>query len=73
MPLPVNQLSFAQEQEIVADPRLLFVTWLVVVNRATLEDIVRDYRFTEREVLNRWLRCIGVAPALSPTASEQPP
>ena len=54
--LPVNQLTFAQEQEIVADPRLLFVTWLVVVNRATLEDIVRDYRFTEREVLKHLIR-----------------
>jgi transcriptional regulator with XRE-family HTH domain len=53
---PSNQLTFAQEQEIVADPRLLFITWQVVVNRATLEDIVRDYRFTEREVLKYLIR-----------------
>lgn len=54
--VPVNQLSVAQEQEIVADPKLLFVTWLVVVNSATLEEIVRDYRFTEREVLGCLIR-----------------
>lgn len=54
--VPVNQLTFAQEQEIVADARLLFVTWLVVVNSATLEEIVRDYRFTEREVLGYLIR-----------------
>jgi AcrR family transcriptional regulator len=54
--VPVNQLTVAQEKDIVADPRLLFITWLVVVNRATLEDIVRDYRFTEREVLRYLIR-----------------
>lgn len=54
--VPVKQLTVAQEQEIVADPRLLFVTWLVVANGATLEEIVRDYRFTEREVLGYLIR-----------------
>jgi transcriptional regulator with XRE-family HTH domain len=54
--VPINQLTVAQEQEIVADQRLLFVTWLVVANSATLEDIVRDYRFTEREVLSCLIR-----------------
>src|SRR5690242_9921916 len=40
---PVRQLSVAQERQIVADPQLLLVTWRVL-NRATLQDIVRDYR-----------------------------
>jgi transcriptional regulator with XRE-family HTH domain len=45
-----NQLTLAQEQEIVADPKLFLIAWLVL-NRAPLEDIVRSYKFTEREVL----------------------
>jgi transcriptional regulator with XRE-family HTH domain len=45
-----DQLTLAQEQEIVADPRLFLIAWLVL-NRAPLEDIVRSYKFTEREVL----------------------
>jgi transcriptional regulator with XRE-family HTH domain len=45
-----NQLTLAQEQEIVADPKLFLIAWLLL-NRAPLEDIVRRYKFTEREVL----------------------
>jgi transcriptional regulator with XRE-family HTH domain len=45
-----NQLTLAQEQEIVSDPKLVLIAWLVI-NRAPLEDIVRSYNFTEREVL----------------------
>jgi transcriptional regulator with XRE-family HTH domain len=45
-----NQLTLAQEQEIVADPKLFLIAWLVL-NRAPLEDIVRYYKFSEREVL----------------------
>jgi transcriptional regulator with XRE-family HTH domain len=45
-----NQLTLSQEQEIVADPKLFLIAWLVL-NRAPLEDIVRSYKFTEREVL----------------------
>jgi transcriptional regulator with XRE-family HTH domain len=45
-----NQLTLAQEQEIVSDPKLFLIAWLVL-NRAPLEDIVRSYKFTEREVL----------------------
>lgn len=52
---PATQLTHAQEQQIVSDPRLLLVTWLVF-NRATLEDIVRDYSLTEREVLRQLIR-----------------
>lgn len=52
---PATQLTHAQEQQIVGDPRLLLVTWLVL-NRATLADIVRDYKLTEREVLRQLIR-----------------
>lgn len=52
---PTNQLTLSQEQEIVADPRLLFVTWLVL-NRMQFEDIVRQYHFTDRELLKYLIR-----------------
>jgi len=52
---PANQLTHAQEQDIVADPRLLFVTWLVV-NRVQFEDIVRQYHFTDRELLKYFIK-----------------
>jgi transcriptional regulator with XRE-family HTH domain len=48
-----NKLTLAQERMIVADPKLLLVTWLVV-NRTRFEEIIRDYDFTERE-LQRYL------------------
>ena len=50
-----NQLTLAQEQEIVSDPELFLMAWLVL-NRAPLEDIVRSYKFTEREVLRHFYR-----------------
>jgi transcriptional regulator with XRE-family HTH domain len=52
---PTNQLTLEQEREIVSDPKLLFITWLVT-NRMPLEEIVRSYRFTEREVLRYLIR-----------------
>jgi AcrR family transcriptional regulator len=52
---PTNQLTLTQEQEIVADPRLFFVTWLVL-NRTQFEEIVRMYRFTERELLQYFIK-----------------
>jgi transcriptional regulator with XRE-family HTH domain len=45
-----GRLTLAQEQEIVADPKLFLIAWLVL-NRLPLEDIVRSYAFTDREVL----------------------
>ena len=45
---PTRQLTLAQEGEIVSDPMLLFMTWLVLI-RTPFEEIVRDYRYTERE------------------------
>jgi transcriptional regulator with XRE-family HTH domain len=52
---PVNQLTLTQEQEIVADPRLFFVTWLVL-NRTHFDEIVRHYRFTDRELLQYFIK-----------------
>lgn len=52
---PSNQLTHAQESEIVADLRLLFMTWLVLI-RTPAEEIVKVYRFTEREVLKYLIR-----------------
>src|SRR5690349_15320775 len=47
---PVNQLTLAQEQEVVADSKLFLMTWLVL-NRWQLDDIVRVYELTRREAL----------------------
>jgi hypothetical protein len=52
---PKNQLTLTQEREIVSDPQLLFVTWLVL-NRTPFEEITRDYRLTEQEVLRCLIR-----------------
>jgi transcriptional regulator with XRE-family HTH domain len=52
---PTNQLTLAQEREIVADPKLFLVTWLVL-NRMTAEDISRLYRFSEREIVGCLIR-----------------
>jgi transcriptional regulator with XRE-family HTH domain len=45
-----SKLSLTQEREIVADPKLFLVTWLIL-NRTQFGEIVKDYRFTERELL----------------------
>jgi transcriptional regulator with XRE-family HTH domain len=50
-----NQLTLAQEHELIADPALFFISWLVM-NRASLEDIARDYKFSEREVLRFFIK-----------------
>jgi len=52
---PTRQLTLIQEREIVADPRLFLVTWLVL-NRTPFEEIARGYRFTERELLRCFIR-----------------
>lgn len=52
---PVKQLSLAQERELVADPKLLFVAWLVL-NRTPPGEIVREYSFTEAELLRHLIR-----------------
>ena len=53
--IPASQLTLTQEREIIADPRLLFVTWLVL-NRMPFDQITRDYRLTEAEVLDCFIR-----------------
>jgi len=45
-----KQLTLAQEQEIVADPKLFFIAWLVL-NRTPLAEIAASYQFSERDVL----------------------
>jgi len=52
---PTNQLTLTQEQEIVADPKLLFVTWLVL-NRTPFEEIAQTYRFTKSELQRLFIR-----------------
>ena len=52
---PINQLTLAQEQEVVADSKLFLMTWLVL-NRWQLDDIVRVYDFTRREALRYLIR-----------------
>jgi DNA-binding Xre family transcriptional regulator len=55
-----NQLTLAQEQEIVSDPKLFLISWLVL-NRTPVEDIVRSYKFSEREVMRLLYEQIGRA------------
>jgi AcrR family transcriptional regulator len=52
---PTNQLTLSQESELVADIKLLFMTWMVLV-RTPYEDIVRDYHFSKREALQYLIR-----------------
>jgi hypothetical protein len=64
---PTTKLSLEQEREVVADPKLFLITWLVL-NRTPFEQVVRDYGLTPREVgrylirLDR-LRVIDLLPA----------
>ena len=50
-----DQLTLAQEQEIVSDPALLLMAWLVI-NRATIPEIAQTYKFSEREVLRYFIK-----------------
>src|SRR4029077_14196695 len=54
-PAATNQLTLDQETEVVSDPKLLFMTWLVLV-RTPFEEVIQDYRFTEREALQYLIR-----------------
>jgi DNA-binding Xre family transcriptional regulator len=51
----LTQLTLAQEQQIVADPKLFFITWMTL-NRAPVEEIARDFLFNEREVFKYLVR-----------------
>ena len=50
-----TKLSLAQEKEVVADPKLFLVTWLVL-NRTPFEHIVREYDLPERDVVRYLIR-----------------
>lgn len=52
---PTNQLTLAQESEVVSDPKLLFATWLVLI-RTPFEEMIKDFLFTEREALQYLIR-----------------
>jgi transcriptional regulator with XRE-family HTH domain len=45
---PISKLTLEQERQIIADPKLLLMTWLAL-NKWRFEDIVKFYDFTERE------------------------
>jgi transcriptional regulator with XRE-family HTH domain len=49
-----KQLTLAQEQEIVADPKLFLIAWLVL-NRTPLAEIAASYQFSERDVLRYFI------------------
>ena len=46
----LSELTLEQEEALVGDPDFFVVTFLVL-NRWSLDDIVAEYRFTEREVV----------------------
>ncbi len=46
---PTNQLSLAQEKEIISDPRLFLIAWLTL-SRTPFDEIVKTYRFDAVEV-----------------------
>ncbi len=48
-------MTVVQEQEIVSDPKLFLIAWLLV-NRTSFEEIVHKYQFPEREVLRLFIR-----------------
>jgi len=50
-----TKLTLAQEREIVTDPRLFLVTWLLL-NRTPTEEILRDFTLTDRELLRYLIR-----------------
>jgi transcriptional regulator with XRE-family HTH domain len=52
---PVTRLTLAQEREIVSDPRLFLITWLVL-NNWRFKEIVSAYKFSERETLRYLIR-----------------
>ena len=45
---PRKKLSLAQEREIVADPKLFLITWLIL-SRMQIDDIVKQYDYSRSE------------------------
>jgi transcriptional regulator with XRE-family HTH domain len=52
---PTNQLSLAQEKEIVADPILFLITWLLL-SRTAPDEILKSYRFSAAELQRHLIR-----------------
>ncbi len=52
---PTSKLTIAQEEEIVADPKLFLTTWLVL-NGSQCDDIVANYRYTKQELLRHLIK-----------------
>lgn len=51
----LQELSAEQEEEIVRDPGFLIIT-VCVLNRWTLEDMLKHYKFTEHECVQKLAR-----------------
>jgi hypothetical protein len=51
----LQELSVEQEEEIVRDPGFLIIT-VCVLNRWTLEDMLKHYKFTEHECVQKLAR-----------------
>jgi DNA-binding Xre family transcriptional regulator len=52
---PTDQLTLSQEREIVSDPALFLITWLLR-SRASFDEIVRNYRFDPAELQRHLIR-----------------
>lgn len=52
---PITQLTLAQEEELMGDPKLFLMCYLMM-NRWRFEDIVRAYELTEREAQSLLIR-----------------
>jgi hypothetical protein len=51
----LNELTEAQEKELVTDPRLLLVAFLVI-NGWSFDAIFRQYKFTEAELISCFIK-----------------
>jgi AcrR family transcriptional regulator len=52
---PTKQLALHQEKEIISDPALFLITWLLL-SRTSFDEIVRNYRFSAAEVQRYLIR-----------------
>lgn len=52
---PITQLTLAQEEELMGDPKLFLMLYLML-NKWRFEDVVRAYDFSEREVQSLLIR-----------------
>jgi hypothetical protein len=52
---PTNQLTLSQEREIISDPVLFLITWLLL-SRTSFDEILRTYRFSAAEIQRYLIR-----------------